>query len=130
MKARKGFTLVEIMIVIAIIALLASIAIPNFVSSRKSANDVTTKATLRTIQTALENYAVDNNGQYPAGTDLSKLIPSYIRKDYCASGNNTFAGHTFTCSITTATYNVNATKVDDSTANKDFNLTPSGISES
>ena len=53
---QSGFTLVEIMIVVLIIALLASIAIPNVLRARVNAHDATAKAALKSISTAMENY--------------------------------------------------------------------------
>ena len=54
---RKGFTLVEIMIVVSIIALLAAIAIPNLLAARRTANEAAAKATVRSLSTAAETYA-------------------------------------------------------------------------
>ena len=62
---RKGFTLVEIMIVVAIIALLAAIAIPNLLSAKKTANTAAAKANIRALSTAAEVYATGHNGAYP-----------------------------------------------------------------
>ena len=63
-KLRRAFTLLEIMIVVAIIALLAAIAIPSFVRARESAQNGRFIADLRTAKGAFTMYCVDN-GQYP-----------------------------------------------------------------
>ena len=77
---RKGFTLVEIMIVVAIIALLAAIAIPNLLRARHNANESAAIAGLRTVSTALESYrAAQTPPVYPAAlTNLSGSTPPYI----------------------------------------------------
>lgn len=79
-KNEKAFTLVEIMIVVAIIGLLASIAIPNLIRARLNANESAAKASLRTIGTAMESYrAADPTSVYPSAlTDLSGATPPYI----------------------------------------------------
>jgi prepilin-type N-terminal cleavage/methylation domain-containing protein len=56
-----GFTLVEIMIVVAIIALLASIAVPNFLRARKRSQATRILEDLRVIDSALDQYAIENN---------------------------------------------------------------------
>jgi len=60
-RARQGFTLVEVLIVIAIIAILAVIAIPNLLEAQTRAKVASAKAGLRTLATAVEAYVADNN---------------------------------------------------------------------
>lgn len=62
---RNAFTLIELLIVVAIIAILAAIALPNFLEAQARAKVSRTASDLRTIATALESYRIDNN-QYPA----------------------------------------------------------------
>ena len=79
MKNRKaGFTLVEIMIVVAIIGLLAAIAIPAFFNQRNKAKDADAKSSVRTAETAMETFATDNNGKYTgvAVADLTTIEPT------------------------------------------------------
>ncbi|MGF1572618.1 MAG: prepilin-type N-terminal cleavage/methylation domain-containing protein [Sumerlaeia bacterium] len=67
-KAAKAFTLIELLIVVAIIAILAAIAVPNFLEAQTRAKVSRAKADMRTTQTGLELYYVDNNA-YPTGFD-------------------------------------------------------------
>lgn len=64
-RLQKGFTLIELMIVIAIIAILAAILIPNFLHARAESQTAACEGNEKQIATALEEYAVDNSGQYP-----------------------------------------------------------------
>jgi len=62
---KKGFTLIELLIVVAIIAILAAIAVPNFLEAQVRSKVSRVKADMRSIATALESYAVDNNRMPP-----------------------------------------------------------------
>ena len=73
----KGFTLIELMIVIAIIAILAAIAIPNFMAARRKARISADKQQLASYATALEVYAADESlgdGSYPAASGIVNLV--------------------------------------------------------
>jgi type IV pilus assembly protein PilA len=71
-QSEKGFTLVELLVVMLILGLLAAIAIPAFFNQRTKAQDSEAKATAKTVQTAMETYATDNNGSY-LNADITKL---------------------------------------------------------
>src|SRR3954463_6947833 len=74
---RGGFTLVEIMIVVAIIALLASIAVPGFLRARKRSQASRIINDLRLIDSAVDMYAIENNkstGNLVPVTDWTKYI--------------------------------------------------------
>lgn len=60
-KNRGGFTLVEIMIVVAIIALLAAIAVPNFLRARKRSQASRVLQDMRMIDSAIDQYAIETN---------------------------------------------------------------------
>jgi type II secretion system protein G len=73
-KPNHAFTLIELLIVVAIIALLAGIALPNLLMAQTRSKVARVKSELRTLTTALESYRTDNN-HYPAST----LVPLFQR---------------------------------------------------
>jgi len=92
-KAR-GFTLVEIMIVVAIIALIAAIAIPNMLRARHNANESSAIASVRTLVSAVESFRANQTPlSYPANlVALSNANPPYID---AVLSSGTKQGYTF-----------------------------------
>ena len=84
----KGFTLVEVMIVVGIIALLALIATPNFIRARNSSRSSSCINNLRVIDSAKEQYALESNAASGA-TTTSATITAYLKNNAmpnCLSG--------------------------------------------
>jgi prepilin-type N-terminal cleavage/methylation domain-containing protein len=79
-KRRGGFTLVEIMIVVAIIALLAAIAVPGFLRARKRAQASRVLNDLRLIDSAVDQYAIETNKQSNATVNVSDWT-NYLKKN-------------------------------------------------
>ena len=77
-KQRKGFTLIELMIVIAIIAILAAILVPNFIRARAQGQLTACKSNTKNLATSLEMYSTDNSGHYPT-TNMNLLTPNYLK---------------------------------------------------
>ncbi len=76
-KSRGGFTLVEIMIVVAIIALLAAIAVPNFLRARKRSQATRILNDLRLIDSAMDQYAIETqktSGFTPTFADIQNYL--------------------------------------------------------
>lgn len=97
MKNKRARSFVVIMIVIALSALALRMLIGELISVKSSQNESNAQSTLKLISTALENYAKDNQGLYPAKISvLLQAKPAYLDKDYLKL--SPIKGYTYNCS--------------------------------
>ncbi len=78
MKKYSAFTLLELLIVIAIIGILASLAAVSYSSAQRRARDSQRQADLKAIQNAVEQYYADHNGNYPASCVAIDIETDYL----------------------------------------------------
>ena len=97
-KHQPGFTLVEIMIVVAIIGLLAAIAIPNFVKARATAQANACISNLRQIDSAINEWALETGKSNGATIADTQTVSAYLKLNSASSVPSCPAGGTYTTS--------------------------------
>jgi type IV pilus assembly protein PilA len=103
MKRERGFTLIELMIVVAIIAIIAAIAIPSLLNARKAGNEASAISSLRTLTTVNNQYRMRFQSYASALSDLS--TEGYIDS---VLGAGTKSGYAFAYSGGTDTFSATA----------------------
>ena len=114
----EGFSLLELLIVVAIILIIATIAIPNLLRSRQSAQESAAVAQLRSINTAEVTYIGSNQGSYG---DIPSLITQGLL-DGRFSG--AISGYSFTLAVSGNIYTANATAVSTNAGRFDYYTLP------
>ncbi len=109
-KVHKGFTLVEIMIVVAIIGLLVAIALPNFVLARKKSQMNTCKANLKQVDGAVSQFKLDGTNSSIVTVTMAMLVPDYIKTTPTCPGGGSYTivadspTNAVTCTLGAASY--------------------------
>lgn len=76
---RRGFTLIEILIVVVILGILAAIVIPQFTDAAQDASASSARSQLQTMRSQVELYRVQNNGQIPPDPWTELIADGYVR---------------------------------------------------
>jgi prepilin-type N-terminal cleavage/methylation domain-containing protein len=121
MKSNRGFSLLELLIVVAIILIIATIAIPSLLRSRQAAQESSAVAQVRTINTAEVTYLSSNGGSYGSIPEL--ITQGFLDSRFSAS----VSGYTFTVTASGSDYTVTATPTSTNAGRYGYYAVPDAV---
>jgi type IV pilus assembly protein PilA len=121
MKRNEGFSLLELLIVVAIILIIATIAIPSLLRSRQSAQESSAVAQIRTINTAEITYLSSNQGSYG---DIPALITQGLLDSRFAGS---VSGYSFAVTVSGTDYTASATPTSTNAGRFGYYSTPDAV---
>lgn len=123
MNRTSGFTLVELMLVVAVLSILAALSLPSLISARKSGNEAATISSLRTLSTVNNSYRVRFQSYASGLADLTAV--GYVDS---VLGSGTKSGYSFTYSGATDAWSVAASPIlPGTTGDRGFFIDDSGV---
>jgi len=120
-ESGRGFSLLELLVVVAIILIVATIAVPSLLRSRQTANEKAAVANLRTISNAEAAYLAASGGYYGG---ISDLVNSELLDDRFMGG---FSGYIYLIDASRFDYTATATPTSSNLARYGYYMTPDGV---
>jgi len=121
-RSSEGFSLLELLIVVAIILVIATIAIPSLIRSRQMANETSAVANLRTISNAEATYLSSSGGSYG---DLAQLVSDRLLDDRFATGGH--GGYNYAITASSFAFTATATPISSNSGRYGYYMLPDSV---